>query len=142
MGADMAVGDWGRRDGDAVVRTRIVVVEDEFLIGLDVSQQLSAAGFEIVALATSVDKARHLVAREAFDVAVLDINLGGETAEPVARDLQAAGKPFILLTGYSTEKTFPWGRGAAVLTKPPRIDDLIAAIRAVAPPEPAAAAPP
>jgi DNA-binding response OmpR family regulator len=122
-----------------IVTTRIVVVEDEFLIGLDISQQLSAAGFEVVALATSVDKARHLLARETFDVAILDINLGGETAEPVACDLRAAGKPFILLTGYSAEKTFPWSRGAAVLTKPPRIADLIAAIRAVAPPAPAPA---
>lgn len=108
-----------------------MVVEDEFLIGLDVSQQLSAAGFEVVALATSVDKARILVARESFDVAVLDINLGGETAEAVAVDLQAKGTPFVLLTGYSIEKKFPWFGGAAVLTKPPRMHELVSAIRAV-----------
>jgi len=113
------------------VSIRVVVVEDEFLIGLDVSQQLSAAGFEVVALATSVDKARSLVARETFDVAVLDINLGGETAEPVAIDLQKRGTPFILLTGYSIEKQFPWFNGAAVLTKPPRMNELVTAIRAV-----------
>ena len=36
---------------------RVLVVEDEFMIGLDVSQQLASAGYEVVGLATSVTKA-------------------------------------------------------------------------------------
>jgi CheY-like chemotaxis protein len=71
-----------------VMSARVLVVEDEFMIGLDVSQQLASAGYEVVGLATSVPKALRLEPR--CDVAVLDVNLGGETCEPVARKLRAS----------------------------------------------------
>ena len=72
---------------------RVLVVEDEFMIGLDIGQQLASAGYEVVGLATSVAKALKLVAQSGCDIAVLDVNLGGETCEPVAQKLRASGKP-------------------------------------------------
>ena len=54
------------------------------------------------------------------DVAVLDVNLGNETAEPVARELRARGTPFVVLSGYSSEQHppgLPW-RALAVETRP------------------------
>jgi DNA-binding response OmpR family regulator len=73
------------------------------MIGLDISQQLADAGFEIVGPAMSVAKALRLVGQAGCDIAVLDVNLGGETCEPVARKLRESGKPFVVLTGYSAE---------------------------------------
>ena len=108
---------------------RVLVVEDEFMIGLDIGQQLADAGFEVVGPATSVKKALRLVAEPGCDVAVLDVNLGNETSEPIARKLMASGKPFIVLTGYSTDNLLPWFSGATVLTKPPRMADLLAALQ-------------
>ena len=64
-----------------------------------------------------------------IDVAILDVNLGGETSEPVARKLQESDKPFVVLSGYSTENKLPWFGDAPVLPKPLRMDDLVAALR-------------
>jgi len=111
------------------VSVRVLVVEDEFMIGLDIAQQLASAGFEIVGPATSVAKALKLVAQPGCDIAVLDVNLGGETCEPLARKLRASGKPFVVLTGYSPETLQSSFNDATILTKPPCIADVVAAVR-------------
>jgi DNA-binding response OmpR family regulator len=98
------------------------------MIGLDVSQQLTSAGYEVVGLATSVPKALRLEPR--CDVAVLDVNLGRETCEPVARKLRESGKPFVVLTGYSPDNLTSTFNDATVLTKPPCMSDVLAAVRA------------
>jgi len=110
------------------VSARVLVVEDEFMIGLDIGQQLASAGYEVVGLATSVAKALRLEPR--CDVAVLDVNLGGETCEPVAQKLRASGKPFVVLTGYSADTLQSSFSDATILMKPPCIADVVAAVRA------------
>lgn len=107
---------------------RVLVVEDEFMIGLDIGQQLASAGFEVVGPATSVAKALRLVAQQGCDVAVLDVNLNGETCEPVAEKLRASGKPFVLLTGYSPDVLQSSFRDMTILRKPPCTADLLAAV--------------
>jgi signal transduction histidine kinase len=111
------------------VSVRVLVVEDEFLIGLDIAGQLADAGFEVLGPVPSVAKALELVAQPGCDVAVLDVNLGGATCEPVAEKLRACGKPFVVLTGYSPHNLAPSFNDATILTKPPCIDDLLAAVR-------------
>jgi DNA-binding response OmpR family regulator len=98
------------------------------MIGLDVSQQLADAGYDVVGLATSVRKALRL--EPACNVAVLDVNLGRETCEPVARKLRESGKPFVVLTGYSADNLAPCFNDATILTKPPCMADVVAAVRA------------
>jgi DNA-binding response OmpR family regulator len=105
--------------------TRVLVVEDDALLALDIARQLADAGLEVVA---SVAKALGLVGRIGCDVAVLDVNLGKETAEPVARELRARGTPFVVLSGYSSEQHPPGFRGAPVLSKPARPGVLVAAL--------------
>jgi len=111
------------------VTVRVLVVEDEFMIGLDIGEQLAEAGFEVVGPALSVTKALRLVADPGCDVAVLDINLGSETSGPIARKLRASGTPFVVVTGYSVDNLPPWFHDAIILTKPYRIDDLVTALR-------------
>jgi DNA-binding response OmpR family regulator len=111
-----------------VVSARVLVVENEFMIGLDVSQRLASAGYEVVGLATSVRKALRL--EPTCDVAILDVNLDGETSEPVARKLRESGKPFVVLTGYSPDNLGSSYNHAPILTKPHRLDDVLAAVRA------------
>ena len=108
---------------------RVLIVEDEFFIALDIGQQLADKGFEVIGPAPSVSMALRLVAEQGCDVAILDINLGGETSEPVARKLQESDKPFVVLSGYSTDNELPWFGGAPILSKPLRMDDLVAALR-------------
>jgi DNA-binding response OmpR family regulator len=110
--------------------SRVLIVEDEFLIALDMGQQLADAGFEVVGPALSVEKALRLVAKPGCDAAVLDINIGGATSEPVAQKLRELDKPFVVLSGYAADDKRPWFGGATVLSKPVSMDDLVAALRA------------
>jgi DNA-binding response OmpR family regulator len=106
---------------------RVLVVEDDFLIAIEISQQLADAGFEIVGPAASVAGASEFV--DSCDVAVLNFILGNETSEPIARRLQTAGKPFVLLSGYSTNDLQALFDGTTILTKPSPWADLVAAVR-------------
>ncbi len=79
---------------------RIFIVEDEFLLALSLEEDLLAAGCTVLGpfprLGLALDAAR----REAFDLAILDVNLNGEFVYPLADELLARGQPFLLLTGY------------------------------------------
>jgi len=107
------------------MNARVLVVEDDALLALDIARQLADAGLEVVGPATSVLKALGLIGKVGCDVAVLDVNLGKETAEPVAHELRARGTPFVVLSGYSSEQHPPGFHGAPVLAKPARPDALI-----------------
>lgn len=108
---------------------RVLVVEDEPLLAFDLAQHLTTAGYEVVGPAASVARALELFASEGCDIAVLDINLGQETAEPVAMEMKARGVPFVTVTGYSSDQHPPAFQGIPSLTKPITPDDLLALIR-------------
>lgn len=83
---------------------RILLAEDEFFIVQDMARAFAAAGAIIIGPAASVAEAlRLVVASAALDGAVLDINLQGETAYPVADALMTRGVPFVFVTGYDRE---------------------------------------
>jgi DNA-binding response OmpR family regulator len=108
---------------------RVLVVEDEPIIALDIRQQLTDAGFEVLGPATSVASALPFMIEPGCDVAILDVNLGNETSEPIARKLRASGKPFVVLSGCSTDDLPPSFNGATFLTKPAPMAELVAAVR-------------
>jgi DNA-binding response OmpR family regulator len=105
---------------------RVLVVEDDALLGLDIAAQLADAGFDVVGPAVSVASAFRLMDETCCDVAVLDVNLGSETSEPVAIELRTRATPFIVLSGYSSEQHPPGFHGAPTLAKPARPEDLVA----------------
>lgn len=111
------------------VNKRVLVVEDDALLALDIAIQLRDGGLEVVGPATSVAKALKLIAGTGCDVAVLDVNLGSETAGPVARELRARGTPFVVLSGYSSEQHPAEFHGAPLLSKPIRPADLVTLLR-------------
>jgi CheY-like chemotaxis protein len=83
----------------------LLLVEDEYIIADDLALSLERLGFEIVGPAGSVQEALDLVSRDGYrlDGAVLDINLRGERAYPVADALSDRGVPFVFTTGYDTQ---------------------------------------
>lgn len=98
---------------------RVLVVEDEALISLELERAVSDLGGRVVGPAATVAEALRLVAGEAVDAAVLDLNLGGERSEPVAQALREAGVPFVVSTGYGDEMELPPSfDGARRLAKP------------------------
>ena len=85
---------------DALASRRILVVEDEYFLADALSGALAAAGAIVLGPVPSVEAASDLLEREAPDAVVLDVNLGGEMAYPVADALAARGVPFVFTTGY------------------------------------------
>lgn len=79
---------------------RALVVEDEGAIALLIEDMLSDLGCEIAASAAELDKACALARTADIDFAILDLNLNGASAIPVARILRERRIPFVLSTGY------------------------------------------
>lgn len=97
---------------------RILLVEDDPLISLDLEVSLSELG-AIVTPASSVPVALKIVAAAPLDFAVLDFELGTLTSEPIALAATERNVPFLYLSGYSErDERFARWPGIDVLVKP------------------------
>jgi CheY-like chemotaxis protein len=80
---------------------RILIVEDEYLIAMNLQDGLENAGSVVLGPVPSVEKAIKKIESEPhIDAAVLDVNLGGAPAYPVADMLVARKIPFVFTSGY------------------------------------------
>ena len=77
----------------------VLVVEDEILVALDIADMLTAAGAKIVGPCISLKQALDAAGSAAMDLAVLDIDLGGQEVFPAAKLLEARRIPFVFYTG-------------------------------------------
>jgi two-component sensor histidine kinase/CheY-like chemotaxis protein len=80
---------------------RLLLVEDEALIGAMLKELLLELGFGVVGPLGSLTQALAAAQSEDVSGAVLDVNLGGEAIYPVAEALSARDIPFVFVTGYS-----------------------------------------
>lgn len=108
---------------------QVLVIEDEFQVGLDLQCLLSGAGFEVVGPMMTLDEALHAAEQAGLQCAVVDANLNGHSAGPVAEKLQERGIPFVVVTGY--ERPFlPLSFSAAPrIAKPVQASSLLAIVR-------------
>lgn len=104
---------------------RVLVVEDEMLVLLNVEDMLADLGCESVSAAATVAQAIALIDAQAFDVAMVDVNLDGTKSYEVADALAARGVPFAFSTGYSGQSLDEGYRDRPVLGKPYRVADLV-----------------
>jgi CheY-like chemotaxis protein len=111
--------------------TRVFVVEDEALILMVLEDLLAAMGCEIVASALRLEDALAKASSLDFDVAVLDVNLGGQPVEPVADMLAGRGIPFLFASGYGVPSLPQRHAGRQLLAKPYAAAELAAALREV-----------
>jgi CheY-like chemotaxis protein len=78
----------------------VLVVEDESMICLLLEDMLADLGCKVVGTACNFNRALELAeCQESIDVAILDVNLGGEPVFPVADVLSGRGIPFLFATG-------------------------------------------
>ena len=105
---------------------RILVVEDESMIWMLIEDGLSEEGCQVVGPAARLDDALHAAASETLDAALLDVNLGGQPAYPVADILAKRGIPFAFLTGYGEAGLNEAYRHRPVLKKPFTLNKLVA----------------
>ncbi|TPE48941.1 HWE histidine kinase domain-containing protein [Amaricoccus solimangrovi] len=107
-----------------------LIVEDQLLIAMDLEAILEEAGMEVMGFARSTAEAFRMLEARSPDVAVLDVNLGGETSLAVAELLRARGVPFAFATGYSDLATIPGGEeGGEVVPKPYQPAQILAVLR-------------
>lgn len=78
---------------------RILLVEDEILIALEIAEALKHAGAEVVGPFLTLEDALAAAGNETVDMAVLDIDLRGEEVFPAAARLGERGIPFLFYTG-------------------------------------------
>ena len=98
---------------------QVFVVEDEALVAMLIEDMLTDLGCQVVGVAGTVAEAmERAAALPAIDVAILDVNLGGEFVFPVADALKARGVPFVFSTAYVTLKLEARYPGSRLLRKP------------------------
>lgn len=100
-------------------RLRVLLVEDEAVVALQVKHDLEAAGHKVVAIATNLPQGIQLAASCEIDAAFLDVRLGDDYSTEVAESLQARGIPFAFGTGFEDNSILPVHlRGVPRLVKP------------------------
>lgn len=96
---------------------RILLVEDEELIALELSAELARLGWAVVGPAATLAEAQALLSRH-LDAAVLDVNLRGRSVFPVAEQLERLHVPFVFCTGYEMADPDGRFRNVPVIRKP------------------------
>jgi CheY-like chemotaxis protein len=108
--------DLARRADDP--KGDVLIVEDEPLILLELQHMLSELGWVVTHFASDIEKAIDIAQTEKFDIAILDVNVKGQTSFAVAEVLRNRNVPVVLATGYSTEIIVENYPGAIFLQKP------------------------
>jgi DNA-binding response OmpR family regulator len=113
---------------------KILAVDDELLIVLDIEMSLREAGAETVWACTTVAEAAAVAADEDVTVAILDVRVGQTTSEVVAEKLRERGIPFLFYSGQDlSPKMVAQFPDVGILKKPLRIAGLIEAVAALLP---------
>src|ERR1051325_10550292 len=107
---------------------RCLVLEDEFLIALDLQQILETAGAVRVICVSSIADALTQLSRERFTVAVVDMMIDGVPSIAVTNELLRQNIPFVFLTGMSPDAAQARGLPAAPLVGKPYQPDLVIAV--------------
>lgn len=91
---------------DLLTGKRVFLVEDEYMIADDMRRLLETAGAHVIGPVATVTQALKLLdATAEIDLAVLDLNLGGEKAFAIADRLRERGVSFVFATGYDRDVT-------------------------------------
>ncbi len=110
---------------------KILILEDEYLIAMDVEHLCLENGAADVFIARDIETARSVRATNGFDVAVLDVMLASQSTHAFAAELMLAGVPFVFATGYGTvEDPQNLFSNVTVVGKPYAGTDLVEALAA------------
>lgn len=102
---------------------KILIVEDDPLIAMDLEDELSDRGFDPVWAATVAD-ARMILEEQAPSFAFLDMHLRTDTSFELARELRVQGVPFAFVSGNDASALPEDLQSSKILTKPISFDDL------------------
>ncbi len=63
--------------GVSIVKPRLLIVEDDFFVAMELEHRLAEAGFEVVGIAVSADEAVQIADAKHPDLAIMDVRLAG-----------------------------------------------------------------
>jgi PAS domain S-box-containing protein len=121
-----ALGQESSRPG--IAGKRILLIEDEALISMDLEASLTKGGCEVLGPASTLDQAKQMIEKADFDGALVDANLAGHPVDDLAAALTKRNIPFAFVTGYGREALpAAFGEGI-VLDKPFTQEQLLATV--------------
>jgi len=116
--------------GNLLKMARILVVEDENYLAMELSWLIQEAGHSVLGPERSVQEAHKALTGKVADLALLDVNLGGETVFPVAKLLECMDIPFIFITAHFALLPAEY-RHRPLMTKPCKPQALLMLIPAI-----------
>jgi CheY-like chemotaxis protein len=97
----------------------ILIAEDETLVSMLLEEMLADLECTVIGTASNLSEVlAGIEGAERLDLAILDVNLGGQPIEPAVEALKARGIPFLFITGYGAASVNDRFAGASVLQKP------------------------
>jgi DNA-binding response OmpR family regulator len=117
---------------NALAGLRILLLEDEYLIAMDVELLCRDSGAAEVVVKRSLEELDGMDGFDRFDVAVVDLVLAGTSTLPFAERLRENNVPFIFASGYADENLTSSFPDIRTVSKPYAGSDLVEAIAAAA----------
>jgi DNA-binding response OmpR family regulator len=119
-------------DDAALQDARVLIVEDDFLILIELETVLGEAGARIVGACRTVDEALAVAGNQDIDAALLDLRVGPDTIAPVAYCLDRRGVPFAFYTGQTeTDPIRVEWPDCEIVAKPAAPKAIVAAVAAL-----------
>lgn len=115
---------------------RILIVEDDAFLALDLKTLISGRDYEVAGHAKSVRQALQMADDEDFDCCLLDVHLGKERSDPIADRLAQTGIPFAFLSGYARSSLPKDHVDRPLVSKPFSEEELFRTIDALLQPDP------
>jgi DNA-binding response OmpR family regulator len=108
---------------------RVLVVEDDFFIAMEVESILVDAGAEVAGPCRTVKDALTLAGDRGLAAAILDVRVGRETIAPVADELVRRGIPLVFYTGQAeTDLIQAEWPGCKIIYKPAEPRSIVSAV--------------
>ncbi|MGY4511357.1 response regulator [Bradyrhizobium sp. USDA 3650] len=102
----------------------VLLVEDEALIRMMVADMLVELGHSVAGEANDLQSGLVLASAPGVDAAILDIQLGTHSSEPIAEALRSRGIPFAFASGYGADGVPTGFKDHPILQKPFPMDEL------------------
>lgn len=114
----------------ATKKVCVLLAEDEMMVAMMLEDRLEHFGYKVLK-AARLTACLALAESAQIDLAILDINLAGETSFPVAEVLRLRDIPFVFSSGYGDAGLPAAWKGTKVLQKPYDTPQLIAVLDAL-----------
>lgn len=112
----------------APLQTRLLLIEDEPLVGMLTREYLEELGYGVLGPFANLAEAESAIECSAFEAAILDVNLAGTPVYPLAARLRAMRLPIVFVTGYGAESIDEDYSDVPIVQKPIAKDALAKAV--------------